>query len=76
MLAAARKLWRAPLLVLQHSSLLSTATCNSFAPTARNRARPTFWQNNRAKLAESKTLGNTALRRRLVDPSLGPRDTA
>ena len=43
MLAAARKLWRAPLLVLQHSSLLSTATCNSFAPTARNRcARPTL----------------------------------
>ena len=38
MLAAARKLWRAPLLVLQHSSLLSTATCNSFAPTARNRS--------------------------------------
>jgi hypothetical protein len=38
MLAAARKFWRAALLVLQHSSLLSTATCNSFVPTAQNRA--------------------------------------
>ena len=39
MLAAARKLWLAPLLVLQHSSLLRTATCNSFA-ALRNRVEP------------------------------------
>ena len=38
MLAAARKLWLAPLPVLQHSSLLSTATCNNIASHARNRA--------------------------------------
>ena len=42
MLAAARKLWRAPLLVLQHSSLLSTATCNSFAPQRETAAAPDF----------------------------------
>ena len=37
-LAAARKLWLAPLLVLQHSSLLSTATVQQLRGTARNRA--------------------------------------
>ena len=46
MLAAARKLWRAPLLVLQHSSLLSTATCNSFAPTAQPRRAADLGKNN------------------------------
>ena len=55
MLAAARKLWRAPLLVLQHSSLLSTATCNSFAPTARNRGAPDL--QKLIKLADCNILG-------------------
>ena len=53
MLAAARKLWRAPLLVLQHSSLLSTATCNSFAPTARTGAL----EAKLIKLADCNILG-------------------
>ena len=43
MLAAARKLWLAPLLVLQHSSLLSAATCNSFA-AQRETAGAADWQ--------------------------------
>ena len=55
MLAAARKLWRAPLLVLQHSSLLSTATCNSFAPTAQNRGAPDV--QKLIKLADCNILG-------------------
>ena len=42
MLAAARKLWRAALLVLQHSSLLSTATCNSFAAQRETAAAADF----------------------------------
>jgi len=42
MLAAARKLWLAPLLVLQHSSLLSTATCNSFASRRETASRSRF----------------------------------
>ncbi len=42
MLAAARKLWLAPLLVLQHSSLLRTATCNSFAALRETAAAADF----------------------------------
>jgi len=46
MLAAARKLWLLYRCVRQQRLLLSTATCNSFAGTARNRGRADFWQNN------------------------------
>ena len=51
MLAAARKLWLAPLLVLQHSSLLSTATVQQLRGTARNRVALPTLQNYATELS-------------------------
>ena len=46
MLAAARKPWLTLLLVLQHSSLLSTATCNSFAVLRETAGTAELQKNN------------------------------
>ena len=65
MLAAARKLWLAPLLVLQHSSLLSTATCNSFVSQRETAGAADFCKiiPSSQRNSNSEILANTALLR-------------